>query len=440
MILHSSTPLNALPSARLILIFVCSLFMIKSVEAQKLDGASNLALANNQFTFDTLKQAATSLKGIKNVNIILSPFNVAQVLSMIMLGAKGETFNQLSSTLHYSSNFKPIPTPLNQEGLHKAIADKLLTGPKDQKRNVTLETGNGIYPDKTFPLNPTFLKNVERFYQASVQNLDFRKESQKAVGIINADISKATNGKILDLLPPNSLDASTSLVLISTIYFKGDWKDKFDPKLTKKIPFKSDDGLIQEVDMMQGLKEGYYGDFDFSTSMDSSIKHPQSVKVLRLDYTDSNLAMFFLLPEQNGLEGLIIDINPSILAKLIADVRHNTKIKAILPKFSINYEVEMKDILQKLGITDVFSNKADLSEITKTPMDAEGLYISKVYHKAFIEVNEKGSEAAAATGVVISRSSIFLPITFQADRPFMYFIMDLSNSNILFIGTYSRPS
>ncbi|CAK9305124.1 unnamed protein product [Gordionus sp. m RMFG-2023] len=407
---------------------------------------TKLALSNNQFTFDTLRQVATSsTKGLKNgVNIILSPFNVAQVLSMIMIGAKGETFRQLSDTLHYSSNFQPIPTPQNQEGLHKAIANaaKLHLGAKNRKRNFTLETGYGIYPDKTFLLNPIFEKNVKRFYRATIRNLNFKSQPKLAEKIINQDVSNATNGKIKNLLPPNSLDAFTRMVLIGTIYFKGNWKDKFDPKLTRKIEFKSDDGLSQEVDMMQGSKDGHYGDFDFSTLMDSSIKHPQPVKVLRLDYVDSNLAMFFVLPKQNGLDGLIQDLNTAILTKLIEGLRHEKKIRVTIPKFKIDYGIEMKEVLQKLGMTDIFGNKADLSGISRAESgssETERLYLSEVYHKAFIEVNEIGSEAAAATGAVISLLSVMTPTEFKADRPFLYFIMDLSNSNILFIGTYSKP-
>ncbi|CAK9302914.1 unnamed protein product [Gordionus sp. m RMFG-2023] len=402
-------------------------------------GDSNLSLlasSNNQFSVDVLKTLIGNEKEEKN--IIMSPFNASQSLSMLLLGSKAKTFTQLAQTLHYDKILKDtsLLTPKNQETLHETIKEmnEVLT---KLSKHVTLDFGNGLYPDDLFPLDSHYLEVIKGMYKAKIRNLNFMKDPSNAEKIINEDTAQATKGRIQNLLPPNSLDKYTRLVLTSTIYFKGDWKDKFDPSLTQKMAFMSDDGHAHDIPMMQGVKKANYCKIAFSEHDGVGYE----VKVLRLDYVDEKLAMFFVLPPQNGLSQFIKDLTPERLNRIVTDLRLEKEIRVTIPVFKIEYETKLKDTIQALGSVDIFGNNADLSGITSASKGdiEQKLYLSQVYQKAFIEVNEEGCEAAAATGAVIALRAMLIPKEFTASRPFLYFIMDMVNSCILFIGTFVIP-
>ncbi|CAK9302912.1 unnamed protein product [Gordionus sp. m RMFG-2023] len=404
------------------------------------DHDSNLSLlvsADNQFSIDVLKTLLLSdIKG-EEKNIIISPFNASQVLSMLLLGSKAKTFTQLAHTLHYDKILKDTSqlTPKNQETLHETIKEMSNALTKLSSKHVTLDIGNGLYPDNLFPLDSHYVKIIKELYKAKIQNLNFMEDPMNAERIINEDVAHATNGRITNLLPSNSLDESTRLVLTSAIYFKGDWKDKFDPSLTQKIPFTSDDGQTQEIPMMQGVKKAPYGVINISEP--DSI--PYEVEVLRLAYVDENLAMLFILPPQNCLDQFIKDLTPEKLNRLVKELRLEQQIRVTIPVFRVSYEAALKETLQALGSVDVFGENADLSGITNVSGVEQKLYLNQVYHRAFIEVNEEGSEAAAATGAVVGVRSIQIPLQFLANRPFLYILINMDNGSILFIGTYIIP-
>ncbi|CAK9302911.1 unnamed protein product [Gordionus sp. m RMFG-2023] len=401
---------------------------------------SNLSLqvsADNQFSIDVLKTLLLSdIKG-EEKNLILSPVIASQVLSMLLLGSKGITFTQLAHTLHYDKILKDTSqlTPKNQETLHETIKEMSNALTKLSSKNVTLDIGNGLYPDNLFPLDSNYVKIIKELYKAKIQNLNFMEDPRNAEKTINEDVAHATKGRITNFLPPNSLDESTRLVLTSAIYFKGDWKDKFDPSLTQKIPFTSDDGHTQEIPMMQGVKEAPYGKINISEP--DSI--PFEVEVLRLDYVDENLAMLFILPPQNSLDQFIKNLTQEKLDWLVKELRLEQQIRVTIPVFKVSYEAALKETLQALGSVDVFGVNADLSGITNASGVGQNLYLNQMYHKAFIEVNEEGSEAAAASGAVVGVRSIQIPLQFLADRPFLYFIINMDNGSMLFVGTFIIP-
>ncbi|CAK9302908.1 unnamed protein product [Gordionus sp. m RMFG-2023] len=389
---------------------------------------SNLSLlvsADNQFTIDVLKTLLLhDTKGEKK-NVIISPFNASQALSMLLFGSKAKTFTQLAQTLHYDKILKDISslTPKNREMLHITIKEMNAALTKLSK-HVTLDIGNGLYPDSTFPLDSHYLDVIKGTYKAIVQNLNIAKDPRHAEKVINEDVAHATKGMIENLLPPNNLDSTTRMVLTSTIYFKGDC-------LTQKLPFISDDGHTQEIPMMQGYKSVNYAKINFSDHVG------QEVEVLRLDYKDEELGMFFVLPRQNGLKQFIQDLNPERLNKLVKDLHLEKRIWISIPIFKRGYETKLLETLQALGTHDIFGDNADLSGISGNTK--EKLCLTQVYHKAFIEVNEEGSQAGAGSGAIIGNTSIRDPVQFIADKPFLYFIMDLVNGCILFIGTFASP-
>ncbi|CAK9302913.1 unnamed protein product [Gordionus sp. m RMFG-2023] len=409
------------------------------------DHDSNLSLlvsADNQFSIDVLKTLLLSdIKG-EEKNIIISPFNASQVLSMLLLGSKAKTFTQLAHTLHYDKILKDTSqlTPKNQETLHETIKEMSNALTKLSSKHVTLDIGNGLYPDNLFPLDSHYVKIIKELYKAKIQNLNFMEDPMNAERIINEDVAHATNGRITNLLPSNSLDESTRLVLTSAIYFKGDWKDKFDPSLTQKIPFTSDDGQTQEIPMMQGVKKAPYGVINISEP--DSI--PYEVEVLRLAYVDENLAMLFILPPQNCLDQFIKDLTPEKLNRLVKELRLEQQIRVTIPVFRVSYEAALKETLQALGSVDVFGENADLSGITNVSGVEQKLYLNQVYHRAFIEVNEEGSEAAAATGAVDSKIAFsehdrveyevkVLRLDYVDERLTMYFVLPPQNGLSQFI-------
>ncbi|CAK9302906.1 unnamed protein product [Gordionus sp. m RMFG-2023] len=358
---------------------------------------SILASADNQFTIDVLKTLL---------------IHDTKALSMLLFGSKAKTFTQLAQTLHYDKIWKDISslTPKNREMLHITIKEMNAALTKLSK-HVTLDIGNGLYPDSTFPLDSHYLEVIKGTYKAIVHNLNFAKDPRQAEKVINEDVAHATKGMIKNLLPPNSLDSSTRMVLTSTIYFKGDWHEKFDHSLTQKMPFTSDDGHTQEIPMMQGFKSVNYAKINFSDHVG------QEVEAKWFETIYSRLA--------------------ERLNKLVKDLHLENKIWISIPVFKIGYETELSETLQALGTLDIFGDNADLSGISGNI--EEKLSLTQVYHKAFIEVNEEGSKAGAATGEVVEPTSEHDPVQFIADKPFIYFIMDLVNGCILFIGTFASP-
>ncbi|CAK9303104.1 unnamed protein product [Gordionus sp. m RMFG-2023] len=402
---------------------------------------SKLAAANDQFALDLLKTILATKAGDKNV--IFSPFNIVQVLSVILLGSRADTFSQLARGLHYNETVIKGLTEGNQDLIHKTLADvtrALIAAP-----NVTLEISNALYSDKNFLANPTFTQSLANIYKSVLyKNLDLAHDSRNSEMAINKDISKATKGKIENLLPTGSLGEDTKMVVTSAIYFKGDWKDKFDDNNSVIEPFYLDDGKVIDTLMMKDFRKVHYGRFELpSEYVDSpTMKHPQLVETLRLDYANENLAMYIILPERNGLKFLVEDLSWELLQSLTKMYPQKTYIT--LPVFKVDYELELKETLMKLNINDLFdATKADLRKMAANQEllknSSQRLCLNNVYHKAQIEVNEKGSQASAATGAVISAKAIFLPQNFTANRPFLYFIADRRDLNILFMGTFITP-
>ncbi|XP_065320469.1 serpin B4-like [Gordionus sp. m RMFG-2023] len=206
---------------------------------------------------------------------------------------------------------------------------------------------------------------------------------------------------IKNLLPPGSLDSGTKVVLVDTIYFKSNWGIPFKPKLTSVKTFTRDDGNLEEVKMMFGANEAQYGETQLKKigSKPSSIPD-QKIKILGIQYANPNLAMFFVLPEQKGLPNLIkVLLSFKTLATLIKTAKE-TLVDITLPIFKTSYDVSLPETLKNLGLRNIFEGSADFSGLTKSDKSS-GLCISEILHKAVIEVNEKGTEAAAATGVVM---------------------------------------
>ncbi|KAK9501972.1 hypothetical protein O3M35_012590 [Rhynocoris fuscipes] len=304
-----------------------------------------------------------------NKNIIVSPISVQIVLALAYSGAKSNTAKEIASVLNLPHNLEEV-----LQG-HKLLIESL--------KNPVLKVANRMFVEKTLTVKSDFQKNALQYFLADAGLVDFIGNPEAARNEINSWVLKQTNDKIKDLLAQGSIDALTRMVLVNAIHFKADWLTKFKPELTKDEDFHVSSTEKVKVKMMS-MKNS----FRFNS-------HPElDAKILEMPYSGKEFKMVIILPNKvdglNEVESKLSTINLSEVLNSLFSVTVNVK----LPRFKLESTMELKDILIKMGIKDIFDEgKADLSGISD-----EKLYASKVVQKAFIEVNEEGTEAAAATG------------------------------------------
>lgn len=372
------------------------------------ESVAAVAKANSEFTkklYGELIKTAT-----EGQNVILSPFSISAVVSMVLAGAKGKTAEQIRTGLSLPADEHLLT------GYQEALATLV------SNENFTLDTANKLYVQDGFKLLDSFLETTLTNYHAESVSTNFA-DGEASRALINDFVEKQTNGKIKDLIKSGVLTALTRLVLVNAIYFKGDWARKFDPKNTQKGTFHLSDGSKVETDMMylsSEFKSLHLADLD--------------AQALEMPYKGDRLSMIFILP-QNGLaktEAALANYDFSGLT-----FGRATKHEVHIPKFKIESTHELNDPLKNLGLTDMFDESAaDFSGMS----DKEELYVSKVVQKAFIEVNEEGSEAAAATGIIMMTRMMVLTPQFRCDKPFLYLIKDNLTGLVLFAGRLSDPS
>ncbi|XP_072416611.1 leukocyte elastase inhibitor A-like isoform X1 [Chiloscyllium punctatum] len=376
-----------------------------------------LSKANCLFTLDLFRKL---IENNQDGNIFFSPFSISVALAMVYLGAKNNTASQMAKTLHFDqvqnvhSGFQEMQSEIN-----RADAAYLL------------KVANRLYGEKTYSFLEEFLTSSMKFYGAKMSAVDFRTAANEIRQEINKWVEAETANKIKDLLAEGSVDSDTRLVLVNAIYFKGTWAKTFDEQDTREMPFKLNKNETKPVKMMYQMKEFF-------------ISHVQEFKlqVLELPYVGNDLSMIILLPDDimddsTGLKQLEQELtleklqewtHPNHMRKLDVHVR--------LPKFKLEGEYELNSPLSSLGMGDVFdSTRADLSGMSAT----RDLYVSKVAHKSFVEVNEEGTEAAAATAMMVGSCALMDEEFFTADHPFLFFIRHKKTKNILFFGRYSSP-
>jgi len=362
-----------------------------------------VARANTEFTsslYDVLTKAVDG-------NLICSPFSLSAVMAMVKAGAGGETSSAIQKAMKY---------PPSDDTLFKGYK-ALLSTLKSDGGNFTLETVNRVYSKPGFDLKPDFTKTLTTYFGSPVEQLDFT-QSDKAADTINSFVKDKTRGKITDLISAGDLDAMTRLVLVNAIYFKGLWKNQFDPLMTKEKDFHLNKKDTVKVPMMKLEADFPYGEIE---ELDA--------KVVALPYKGEKLAMIIILPnEVEGLKGLEEKLKTYPLGSIPTKLRER-KINLSLPKFTLESTIDLKGPLTQLGAGAIFDqSKADFSGMPVDPK--EQLFVSKAVQKAFIEVNEEGSEAAAATGLVAVAFSLPMITDLVVDHPFIAYIsMSLPSSS-----------
>jgi len=375
-----------------------------------------IVTGNNRFALELYANLRDDPKALQQgPNMFFSPYSISTALAMTYAGASGETAKQMAEVLHFS---------LPPEKLHAAFGSlekRLNAG--GRKGRYQLTVANALWGQKDYKFLGKFLRVTKDNYGAGLKEVDFITETEKTRLKINKWIEKKTAKKIKDLIPKGVLTTLTRLVLTNAIYFKGDWKVEFEAKDTKNRPFHITKTKTEQVPMMYQKQDLKYAEVD-------------DLQILELPYKGDDLSMIVLLPKEvDGLEQLEQSLTAENLSKWLERLQEQ-EVHVYLPKFKVTWGAfDLVRTLVKMGMKDPFSlPPADFSAMTGT----KDLFISNIMHKAFVEVNEKGTEAAAATAVAVT-AGISHSVIVRADHPFVFMIRDNGSGSILFIGRIVNP-
>ncbi|MHC4757426.1 MAG: serpin family protein [Planctomycetota bacterium] len=389
---------------------------VETKKAQKM-----VVEGNNKFALD-LYSKLRSGEG----NMFFSPYSISTALAMTYAGSRGQTQQQMAKVLH----FPTIPQQeselqLSKEQFHgdfgKIILDMNTRGTEDKYE---LSVANALWGQKGFEFLNEFLELIKVNYDGGLNEVDFAAALEEARQTINKWVEEKTREKIKDLIKKGMLDSMTRLVLTNAIYFKGNWASQFDEKLTMDAPFHVSASEKTDVPMMN--QKGKFGYLE-----------SEDLQALELPYVDDELSMIILLPKKdNKVEAIEEKLTEQNLADWIKELKEKEVI-VFLPKFKMTSEFMLADVLRSMGMVDAFTMGADFSGMN----GKRDLFISAVIHKAYVDVNEEGTEAAAATAVGIRLTAIEEPPpVFRADRPFVFLIRDKVTGSILFLGRVMKPT
>jgi len=387
-----------------------------------LDGPELFAEDNNDFAlamYGQLRQRPGTL--------FFSPFSIRTALAMTRAGAKGDTAAQMSVALRFSTT---------DDTQHASVAGLMqrLTAAGGRKYEITV--ANSLWGQEGVPLQPGFIDLITRHYGGTMNLVDFRRAADAGRVTINDWVEGRTKQKVQGLIPAGGVDAETRLVLVNVVYFKGTWVLKFRKAATRDEPFYLDGGDTVRAPLMHQQEEmGYL--------------HAAGYQAVDLVYRGGDLSMLVLLPDRKeGLDDLERTLSARMLRECVAQM-HVREVKLFLPRFRITWgAANLSSQLAAMGMPLAFSRtQADFSGINgHEPPDEDALFITAVYHKAFAEVDEEGTEAAAATAVVMARAMARPPSTpppvpiVRADHPFLFAIRDRKSGAILFFGRIADPT
>ncbi|XP_029647969.1 leukocyte elastase inhibitor isoform X3 [Octopus sinensis] len=386
---------------------------IYDMDSAKKQDIGNLAASIDYFTNSLYQAVATGT----NENVFMSPFSVATVLSMVYLGARQNSAKQFENVLKITSNLDSVALAFKEYFSLLKTSDKL----------VTFNSVNRLYASEKFPFSEDYKNNMVKYFFSDIENVDFITNAEKTRITINDWVKNNTNNKITDLLPSGSLTPQSILVLINAVYFKGMWAKKFPEHATKSRKFYLSSDKTVSHDFM-------YKSEDFNT------KISDNYKVVELPYIGKAFSMFVILPNEiNGLAALEKEINAQFLKDIIDRKGFQMMLLELnMPKFRLESSFQLGDVLKKLGLSDIFDpQKADLSGMTG---GEKNIYASEMFHKAFVDVNEEGTEAAAASGMVVSNYMSRIGMQFDVNHPFTFLVVDDRTKMIHFIGKVTNPT
>ncbi|XP_008050928.1 serpin B12 isoform X1 [Carlito syrichta] len=423
----------------------------------------SLVAANTKFCFDLFQEIS---KNDYHKNIFFCPLSISAALGMVRLGARNDSAHQIDEVLHFNelsqnesketdlclkSSKQKVQSDSSLEGHQKTkeSLDQQAESSNDEsellscyfgqllckldriKSDYTLSVANRLYGEQEFQICPEYLDSVIQFYHTTIESVDFRKDTERSRQKINFWVESQSQGKIKELFSKDTIDNTVVLVLANAVYFKANWEKYFDCENTVDAPFFLNENEKTNVKMMS--QQGLY-----------RIGFIEEVKaqILEMRYTKGRLSMFVLLPtfsEDNlkGLEELERNITyDKIMAWSSSENMSEETIALSFPQFTLEDSYNLNSVLQTMGITDIFDERrADLTGISPDP----NFYVSKIVHKTFVEVDENGTQAAAASGVVGVTKSLPSLVEFNANHPFLFFIRHNKTHSILFYGRIYSP-
>jgi len=378
----------------------------------------SIAQSINDFGVEYYKRASSG-----DGNIVVSPASISLAFAMTYAGAKGETADEIKTAFHYS---------LEGDALFGGFGATLARW--NASKDVQLSVANRLFGETTFDFAPPFITLTERFFGAGLQGMDFKGSPENSRVSINDWVEAKTHNRIKDLLPVGSLTPITRLVLANAVYFKADWSTKFESESTGKAVFRAPGGDVR-VPMMRRTQTRpsvpYYAD--------------DKLSVVELAYKGGTMSMLFVLPAaDDGLTALEASLSAELVDKWASSVRP-ASLSLQIPVFRVApaKSVSLKETLMHMGVVRAFDTDSAQFDGMATHPKRDRLFISDAFHKAFIEVNEEGTEAAAATAVVMARGTGAPQVpdkTFVADHPFLFLLRDRTTGAVLFIGRVNDPS
>jgi len=396
-----------------IILIVIMLISSVSSFANENENLQTVVKGNSDFGFDLYQELKE-----KEGNLFFSPYSISTALAMTYAGARGETEKEMAGVLHFSLKQEPLHSSFSTLQSHlNAIQDK---------GDVKLSIANSLWAQEGYPFLDTFFDLNKKYYAGGLNFVDFG-QTESTRNTINSWIENKTQQKIKELLKPGVLKGDTRLVLCNAIYFKGNWLSQFNKERTKDADFYVSSNKSIKVPMMSQESRFKFRNFrNFST--------------IQLPYKGNDLSMIVFLPKEiDGLAEFERSLTKNNVKNWIDKLSNSYKSEILvsLPKFEVTSEFGLGDILAKMGMPLAFDRRAaDFSGMT----GKSDLFISKVIHKAFVDVNEEGTEAAAATAVVMAWKSIRRPLSFIADHPFVFLIRENKTGSILFIGRVVDPT
>jgi len=382
------------------------------------EDVSAVVNANNQFAFE-LYSKYKSNEG----NIFFSPYSISTALAMTFEGARGKTADEMQSVFHFPKD----------EALRRNSFQQIYNEINKEDKPYMLKTANALWAQEGYTFLDSYFSLIKQYYGGNATNLDFVNKAEESRLTINNWAEEQTNNKIKDLIPSGSLGPLIRLIITNAVYFKGTWFIQFDKTKTVEKDFKVSPGKTVKAMMM--TLTGERAKFPYDETED--------LQVLELPYQGQELSMLILLPKEGTMDSLEASLN----AQRISEVRNslkNERVNVYLPRFKFETKYFMKETLVGMGMPTAFTlgvdfgGKADFSGMT----GKKDLNIDQVIHKAFVEVNEEGTEAAAVTAVMTIAGSALPPKIkiFNADHPFIFVIQEKATGNILFLGRVSDPS
>lgn len=378
--------------------------LLRSISAEE----QEIIQASNDFSFDLFASVNSSHP---SENVFISPFSISTALSMTLNGAEGETLKAMKETLHVN---ELTEQEINEA--YKSLADYLL----QLDNTVNLQVANSNWYRNDLVINESFESSLQKYYNAEVKPTDF--DDPATLDQINGWIEDKTNGKIKDML--DAIPGNILMYLINAVYFKADWQYQFDKNQTAEHPFQLSDGSSVNVPTMysEGITLG------FSSS--------SSAQLLDIPYGNGQYMFTVVLPnDAAAINALVETFSADHLAALLADTNQITT-HLYMPKFKLEFKEELKEVLTHMGMGIAFSGEAAFGRLFENNVNAN---VSRVLHQSFLEVNEEGSEAAAATVVEIVETSAGPPAAIKINRPFLFFIREKHSNTILFSGKLMNP-